>query len=142
MQKLSAANCHTSLMIMRDNISSRLTANGKLMYVGRRTRYRKTSISMIVVLSFCSRCRWNFRVPFNFGLLGKGCNISVPSQVYDFICCDSQYEKLHFVINAGRSPLEESDADRFKEKYGLDKVLRFRPHNARVASPADWWAAV
>ena len=62
--------------------------------------------------------------------------------LYDFATCESKYDELGFVHDAGRPPLKALDHDAFLEVYGLPRKLAFGPYRVRAPCNEDWWAGV
>jgi len=63
--------------------------------------------------------------------------------VYDFCTCNSLFESLRFVRDAGRPPLNSNlDAEHFVKIYGLQAKLLFEPHRFREPATMDWWEGV
>ena len=62
--------------------------------------------------------------------------------VYDFMCCDSAFEDLRYVLDAAKSPLQMLDDERFKAVYGLDRRLEFRQRKPRPQASSDWWTDI
>ena len=60
--------------------------------------------------------------------------------VYDLCQTETAFERLRFVQNAGRPPLENLDDESFEKQYGVSKRLMFRRAEARERVPADWWS--
>jgi len=60
--------------------------------------------------------------------------------VYDLVPADTPFADLKYVLDAGRIPLEACGSASFLEKYGLDRVLVFRPAEPRVAQRQDLWS--
>ncbi|MBJ77123.1 MAG: hypothetical protein CMJ98_08925, partial [Planctomycetes bacterium] len=60
--------------------------------------------------------------------------------VYDFCKCDSPFESLRFVRDAGRPPLKPSlNDEQFAEVYGLPAKLMFEPRKFREPVVMNWW---
>lgn len=62
--------------------------------------------------------------------------------VYDFGDRSTMFEKLHFVIDAGREPLKDFDDETFENTYGLARRLQFKKAEPRRHVPSDWWSSV
>jgi len=63
--------------------------------------------------------------------------------VYDFCMCNSLFESLRFVRNAGRPPLKTNlDDEHFMKIYGLQAKLSFEPHRLHEPVTMDWWEDV
>ena len=62
--------------------------------------------------------------------------------VYDFCQCDSNFETLGFVRDAGRAPLKNLAAAEFEECYGLPRALSFALRAHRSPAKVNWWQDV
>ena len=63
--------------------------------------------------------------------------------VYDFCNRDTIFDKLYFVNNAGRAPLDDFLNDEtFENMYGLPRRLKFKKAEPRTHVPSDWWSSV
>ena len=62
--------------------------------------------------------------------------------VYDFATCETGFDALRFVCDAGRKPLKPLGAEAFEETFGLPRELQFVPRRAREKWTQDWWAGV
>ena len=62
--------------------------------------------------------------------------------VYDFCSCDTPFDDLLFVHDAGRPPLRKLGDDEFLEVYGVTRRLEFAARRVVRESTTDWWSCV
>ena len=62
--------------------------------------------------------------------------------VYDFCSCDTPFDDLLFVRDAGRPPLRKLADDEFKEVYGVTRRLEFAARRVVRETTTDWWSCV
>ncbi len=60
--------------------------------------------------------------------------------VYDFADMDTPFEKLNYINDAGRTPMQPLPDNSFLARYGLERKLSFRPAEPRARVPQDWWS--
>ena len=65
------------------------------------------------------------------------CNNDKLCFVYDFCTCDTPFDELEFVVDAGRA--DGIDAAAFLCAHGLGRTLEFSEAGKRVRRPTDWW---
>ena len=59
--------------------------------------------------------------------------------VYDVCDAATPFDKLRYVLDAVRTPLEDLGEAEFRHAYGLSRRLRFDDASRRARAPSDWW---